>query len=107
VISDPGNDGSSTCKDFDWATIQNKTVQVPIFEEISGSGSNAMYKIKGLAAFTITGYCFSNDAKWNLNQCPSDRRIQGHFTNYHPGGGGYTIDPNAAHFGNTRVQLDS
>jgi len=107
VISDPGNDGSSTCKDFDWATIQNQTVQVPIFEEVSGSGSNAMYKIKGLAAFTITGYCFSNDSQWNLNKCPSERRIQGHFTNYQPGAGSYSIDPNAAHFGFTQVQLDS
>ncbi|HEY3338584.1 MAG TPA: Tad domain-containing protein [Propionicimonas sp.] len=105
VMSDPGNDGSGTCKDFDWTVLRNKTVQVPIFEEVSGTGSNAKYRIKGLAAFTVTGYCFSNDAKWNLDKCPSERRVQGHFSNYHDGTGGYAIDPNAAHFGFDTVEL--
>lgn len=107
VMSDPGNDGSGSCKDFDWSVLRYKTVYVPIFDEVSGTGSNAQYKIKGLAAFNITGYCFSNDANWNLNKCPSERRVQGHFTDYLRGAGGYTIDPNAAHFGFTQVQLDS
>lgn len=107
VISDPGNDGSATCKDFDWSVLHDKTVLVPIFEEVSGSGSNAMYKIKGLAAFTVTGYCFSSDAKWNLDKCPSEKRIMGHFTDYYPGTTGYAIDPTAAHFGVDTVELSA
>jgi putative Flp pilus-assembly TadE/G-like protein len=105
VMSDPGNDGSGSCKNYDWTVLRNKTVQVPIFEEVSGTGSNAQFKIKGLAAFTVTGYCFSSDAKWLLDKCPSERRIQGHFTSYHNGTGGYVIDPNAAHFGFDTVVL--
>lgn len=107
VITDPGNDGSTSCKDYDWTTLQNQTVKVPIFDQYTGSGSNAMYRIKGLAAFTITGYCFSNDAKWNLNKCPAERRIQGFFSNYKDATGNYSIDPDAAHFGFTEVQLVS
>lgn len=107
VISDPGADGSSTCKDFDWSVLRNKTVLVPIFEEVSGTGSNARFKIKGLAAFTVTGYCFSSAARWNLDKCPSERRIMGHFADYYPGTSGYAIDPGAAHFGVEKVALSA
>lgn len=105
VLSDPGNDGSASCQDFDWTTIHNKTVLVPIFEEFSGSGSNAMYRIRGVAAFTITGYCFSQDAQWNVHHCPADKRIQGTFTSYTDLSGNYSIDPNAPHFGVGEVRL--
>ena len=107
VISDPGMDGSTSCKDFDWTTLQNKTIKVPIFEDFKGTGNNAEYRIKGLAAFKITGYCFSNDAKWNLNKCPSERRIQGNFTSYTDVSGGYSIDPDAPHFGFSEVRLSA
>ncbi len=105
VISDPGNDGSGSCKDFDWTTIQNKTVLVPIFDAVSGSGNNAQYKIKGLAAFTITGYCFSSKAAWNVTSCPSDKQVKGTFTNYVDLSGNYTIDVNATHFGVPTIRL--
>jgi len=104
--------GSSTgysepafCSNFDWKTIQNKTVLVPIFSKATGSGNNAEYTIQGLAAFRITGYCFSNSDVWNLDNCPSNKRIQGKFTRYTEGTGGYIIDPNAAHFGSIEVRL--
>ncbi len=77
VLSDPGNDGSTSCRDFDWMTLQNKTVLVPIFDQVAGTGSNATYRIKGLAAFTITGYCFSNSAHWNTTHCPPTANSRG------------------------------
>lgn len=107
VLSDPGNDGSTSCKDFDWTTIQNKTVLVPIFDAVSGTGSNAQYKIKGLAAFTITGYCFSSSAKWNVTKCPADKQVKGTFANYVDLTGNYTIDVNATHFGVPTIKLTS
>lgn len=105
VLTDPGNDGSGSCKDFDWTTIQNKTVLVPIFDDVSGTGSNARYKIKGLAAFTITGYCFSSSAEWNVTKCPSDKQVKGRFTNYVDLSGNYTVDPLATHFGVPVIKL--
>lgn len=107
VLTDPGNDGSTSCKDFDWTTLQNKTVLVPIFDQFTGSGSNAMYQIKGLAAFTITGYCFSQDAKWNVTKCPADKQIKGHFSNYVDLSGDYTIDAGSTHFGVATVKLSA
>ncbi|PKQ32370.1 MAG: hypothetical protein CVT62_04985 [Actinobacteria bacterium HGW-Actinobacteria-2] len=105
VMSDPGNDGSTSCRDFDWTTLQNKTVLVPIFDDAVGTGSNAMFKVKGLAAFTITGYCFSPEAKWNVTKCPADKQLKGHFSNYVDLSGAYQIDPNATHFGVPVVKL--
>jgi hypothetical protein len=107
VLSDPGNDGSTSCRDFDWTTLQNKTVLVPIFDLATGTGSNATYRIKGLAAFTITGYCFSPSARWNTTQCPADRQVKGHFTNYVDLSGSYQIDPGATHFGVPVVKLSA
>jgi hypothetical protein len=106
VGSDPGNDGSKTCKGYDWASVlQKKAVLVPIFEEKSGSGQSATYLIKGLASFTFTGYCFSSTARWKLDNCPNDKRIQGHFTSYTELSGSYKIDPKAPHFGAVVVNL--
>lgn len=107
VQSDPGNDGSTSCKDFDWTTLHDKTVLVPIFDEVTGTGSNAMYKIKGLAAFTITGYCFSPSASWNVTKCPADKQVLGHFSNYVDLSGSYQIDATATHFGVPVVKLSS
>ncbi|HEY3408455.1 MAG TPA: pilus assembly protein TadG-related protein [Propionicimonas sp.] len=105
VITDPGLDTPSSCKDFDWTTLQNKTVVVPIFDEFTGTGQNAQYKIKGLAALTITGYCFGSGAGWNLDKCPSDKRLQGKFTIYQDLVGNYSIDPSAPHYGVNTVGL--
>jgi hypothetical protein len=105
VMSDPGNDGSGSCKDYDWTTLHNKTVLMPIFEDVRANGRNAEYKIKGLASFTITGYCFNTSAQWNVNKCPSDKRIIGHFSSYVDLSGSYTIDPLAPHFGVAVVKL--
>jgi hypothetical protein len=105
VITDPGLDTPSSCKDFDWTTLQNKTVVVPIFDEFTGTGQNAQYKIKGLAALTITGYCLGSSASWILDKCPSDKRVQGQFTIYKDLVGNYSIDPSAPHYGVNTVGL--
>ena len=107
VVADPGLDTPSSCKDFDWTTLRNKTAVVPIFEEFTGTGSKGQYKISGLAALTITGYCFGSGAEWNLDKCPSDKRIQGKFTLYEDVGGKYSINPSAPHFGVNTVRLSA
>lgn len=107
VTSDPGNNGPNSCAAFNWASIQNTTVLVPIFDNSQGTGSNAQYHIMGLAAFYITGICFSSQSQVpsNMPNCPSDKRIEGHFVNYSVLGGNYTTDPNAVKFGLGTVTL--
>ena len=109
VLSDPGNNGPNSCAGFDWSTVINKTVLIPIFENFQGSGKNAEYQIAGLAAFTMTGICLGPQIKMpaTMSQCPSDKRIEGTFTNYTDLSGGYSIDPNATHFGTGVVKLTS
>lgn len=39
-------------------------VTIPLYSSVSGSGSNATYKICGFAEFVITGYKFKGGDKW-------------------------------------------
>ncbi len=107
VMSDTGNNGPNSCLGFDWSSVLNKPVLVPIFDDVKGTGSNAQYKIKGLAAFTITAICLGPTAHLptTMKKCPSDKRIEGTFTSYTDLTGNYTIDPNAMNFGTGEVRL--
>ena len=81
---------------------------VPIFLETRGAGNNAEYKITGLAAFTITGYCFGQQEQWgDLAKCPSTKQIEGKFTLYQDLKGEYSIDPAAPHYGLGTVRLSA
>ncbi|MHB1011206.1 MAG: hypothetical protein ACYC1E_18740, partial [Propionibacteriaceae bacterium] len=107
IYSDPGNDGPESCKGFDWSSIINTRVLVPIFEAYELQGTKARYQISGLAAFEITAICLGpkGQAPANMTQCPSDKRIEGHFTKYTSYNGQFDVDPNAAHFGVQTVKL--
>ena len=105
VMADTGADLPSACKDYNWKSLQGATVLIPIFEDSRGTGSNAEYQVRGLAAFTFTGYCFSNSVNWNMTACPSKKRIEGHFSSYTDISGAYAIDPSATHFGAGMARL--
>jgi hypothetical protein len=107
IMSDTGNNGPNSCSGFDWNTVLGTTVLVPIFDNFKGTGTNAQYQIKGLAAFTFTGVCLGPQATApsTMPSCPSDKRIEGKFTNYTSYKGNFDIDPNAAHFGVETVRL--
>jgi hypothetical protein len=108
VMSDSGNNGPNSCSGFDWSTVMGKAVLVPIFDAVMGTGSNAKYRIKGLAAFTITAICLGPTAHMpaTMTQCPSNKRIEGMFTSYTENLTGlYIIDPNATNFGTNVVGL--
>lgn len=107
VMSDPGNDLPAICKGIDWAALHNTTLLVPIFEDYKGSGNNAEYQVKGLAAFTISGYCFSQEVQWNMTSCPSKKGVKGTFVSYSDISGEYSIDPSAPHFGVGTVRLSA
>ncbi len=82
VDSEPGNNPSNGCDPADFAEMQNKTVLLPIFDQSGGTGSSAWYRVHGYAAFTITGYYFAGQYKWNSPCGGNDRCIRGYFTQF-------------------------
>ena len=107
--SGTGYDLPAACKDKDWTTVQNQTVKLPIFDATNGLvGSNAEYRVKGLATFTITGYCFSKSVQWQWedNKCPDNNKgILGKFIKYTDLSGKFPIDPAEPNFGTGAVKL--
>lgn len=57
TASDPGNKVPGNCAAVIQADVaSNATVFIPIFDSVSGTGSNATYHLIGLAAFVLNGY---------------------------------------------------
>jgi hypothetical protein len=81
-----GTSISQACKTLISADQQNKTlIFMPIYVSVASPGNNAVYTLKGFAAFVITGYQlpgFSADDWLNpSNDCKgSDKCIEGYFT---------------------------
>ena len=109
--SETGYDLPASCSNKDWTTVQNQTVFLPIFDATNGlTGAKDEYKVKGLAAFTITGYCFSKSVQWQWedNKCPDNNKgILGKFINYTDLSGQYTPGSNAPNFGTGVVKLSA
>jgi hypothetical protein len=80
--SEPGNNPSQTCTTGDFTELQGKTVLLPIFDRSGSTGTNAWYHVYGYAAFTITGYFFGGQYKWNAPCGGNDRCIKGYFVQY-------------------------
>ena len=91
VGSDTGN---SFPQDCDPATWQNAEVLIPLYNEVSESGSHGEYRIVGFAGFRVHGYKFGNQNEWNMptGSCPgtpgnSGRCFYGEFTHVTTTGG--------------------
>jgi Flp pilus assembly protein TadG len=82
VDSEPGNNPSQGCATGDFTALQGKTVLLPIFDKAGSTGTNAWYHVQGYAAFTITGYFFGGQYKWNAPCGGNDRCIRGKFVQY-------------------------
>lgn len=98
----PGPASTTGCTDAFWASLIGQTTLLPIFEAVSGSGINAVYTIRGFAAFVLTGYRFNTDAV-NAPCGPPNTCVRGHFTTYYS----YGSQPStsAPSFGATTVSL--
>lgn len=107
VASDPGESPPTGCTPADFQALQNKTVLLPIFQEYGSTGTNAWYRIRGYAAFKITGYYFVNQYSWNGSpQCKgSTRCIKGYFTQYADIGTNLTTDGTAPDLGARVITL--
>lgn len=82
--SDPGASVPSGCTTQDFADTQFQTVLLPLFDYYDGTGSSAIYRVYGYAAFKVTGYHFVGRYSWNASgSCKgSVRCLQGYFVEY-------------------------
>jgi Flp pilus assembly protein TadG len=101
VKSSTGASVPSDCDKGVMAAYVGKVAFIPVFSGTSGTGSGAVYYIKGFAAFFLEGYKFGGsecegDYSLIASKCGgSENGIQGHFQKWvaDPGlyeGGGYT-----------------
>lgn len=79
MASQPGN----VPKGCDFGTsLAGQTIQIPVFDSVTGTGSNAEYHIYAIASFLITAYCFHP----NDNQYPLDAKCVGDLTQHYISG---------------------
>lgn len=121
--SDTGNDGPSNCDAVlnTWAAELSAgrpvTVLLPVYEDVSGTGSGASYDLLAFASFSVQGWAFSGADKLPLvyNNSSSDKDLQcqgscrgiiGSFVNYVSLADGYKLGP-VSPYGATVVELTS
>lgn len=118
--SDTGNNGPSNCNAVlaGWAaklaTSREVVVLLPVYEDVSGTGSGASYDLLAFAAFSVTGWKFTgvdqlplvyNNTPATGPQCKGDcRGIIGKFVKYVSLSDGYKLGP-VSPFGATAVEL--
>jgi hypothetical protein len=82
VEGDTGASMSGACKDS-FPELLGQTVLMPIFVEVTGSGTGAVYEIIGFAAFEFQGYRFPG-VESDPRPCgPPDTCISGRFVEYY------------------------
>lgn len=121
--SDTGNDGPSNCDAIlnKWASElasgRQVTVLLPVYQDVSGTGSGASYKLLAFVAFSVQGWAFSGADKLpmvfrntstdkTLDCKGSCRGIIGKFVNYVSLSDGYKLGP-VSPYGATVVELTS
>lgn len=121
--SDTGNDGPSNCDAIltkwagELALGKPVTVLLPVYEDVSGTGSGASYDLLAFASLSVQGWAFSGADKLPLvyNNKSSDkswdctgncRGIIGKFVNYVSLSDGYKLGP-VSPYGATVVELTS
>lgn len=78
---------------------------IPMFDTVTGTGSNAKYHLVGYAAFVPTAYCLANGVEWNAVKCTgSERWIEGYFVRK-VALANVTMDPAAPDFGAATVGI--
>ncbi len=80
VITDTGSSTSSGCSAPYISSLIGTAVPLPIFDDITGVGSNGRYHVAGFAMFVITGYNFGGQYKVNPPCHGDERCVSGYFT---------------------------
>lgn len=112
VATDTGNNVPNACSQaFFKALIGGPPVLMPIFDQVTGQGNNATYRIKGFAAFEVSGYRFSgsqyNEPAGNVPCSGNDRCIRGRFVNYYDLGSEPVVGPGGNDYGAYVIGLTS
>lgn len=119
--SDTGNDGPSNCDATlnkwagELAAGRPVTLLLPVYEDVSGTGSGASYDLLAFASFSVQGWAFSgadklpmvyhNTSSDNKLDCKGNcRGIIGKFVNYVSLSDGYKLGP-VSPYGATVVEL--
>lgn len=105
LFSKAGNSVPSSCTTADFVALQGKTVLLPVFDQVTDSGSNAYYRIYGYAAFKITGYSFAGQYSWNPPCGGNDRCIRGYFTQFVGTSDAFDYSPSAPKLGAEIISL--
>lgn len=104
--SDPGKSVPNGCTPEDFERMLGSTLLLPIFDEHGGQGNNAWYRIYGYAAFTVTGYYFSNKYSSPDPPCSSPQQcIEGYFTGFTERVEGFEYGTDAPDLGANAVYL--
>ena len=83
IISDPGNSVPNGCSTSSFSSLVGSTVLLPLFDDSSGTGSGATYRIYGYAAFRLTGYHFGGQYGAGSGTCNGNARcVKGYFTRF-------------------------
>lgn len=82
VEADTGASISKDCKDL-FPGLVGETVLMPIFVEVTGSGTKSIYEIGGFAAFEFQGYRFPGTASDPRPCSPPDTCVSGRFVQYY------------------------
>jgi Flp pilus assembly protein TadG len=83
--ADTGASAGSTCQSaLASAYASRKAIFLPVYTTITGTGSNAVFTLKGFAAFVVTGYSLpsfsASDWLKSANNSCSYKCIDGYFT---------------------------
>jgi hypothetical protein len=82
-------------------------VLLPLFDQSSGTGSSAQYRVYGYAAFTLAGYDFGGQFS-SASPCHGNARcIRGRFVSYVDLRDTFTSSASAPALGASVVQLTS
>jgi hypothetical protein len=103
--SDPGNSVPTSCSSADLIAARNATVLLPLFDQMSGTGSGATYRMYGYAAFHLTGYHFGGQDNWGTPCNGNDRCIQGYFVRFVDIAESFTYGAGAPQLGASIVSL--
>jgi hypothetical protein len=115
--SETGNDGPSNCDEVlnKWAVElaagRPVTLLLPVYNDVSGTGSGASYSLSSFVAFSVQGWAFSGANKlpmvYNSASCNGNcRGIIGKFIKYVSLADGYKLGP-ISPYGATIVELTS
>jgi len=87
IPSDNGNSLPSGCSTVLTPSMAGKTLLLPVFVDVGGTGSNGWYKIRGWAAFELLGWNFSSasyhSTTYSIAKCTgSCRGLIGRFVRF-------------------------